>query len=43
MGFTTIRLGVIFDKNDYLGNEVQDFYGIDEHYGTIDDFKRLGK
>lgn len=43
MGFTSILLSPVFDHGDrdYQGFGVTDFYQIDEHFGTIDDFKRL--
>ncbi|WP_338472118.1 alpha-amylase family glycosyl hydrolase [Niallia sp. XMNu-256] len=43
MGFTTILLSTVFDQTDgdYYGAGVKDFYGTDEHFGTIEDFKRL--
>lgn len=45
MGFTTIRLTPIFDnaKNGYHGYWVNDFYKIDEHFGSIKTFQDLVK
>lgn len=45
MGFTTIRLGVIFDQYTYSrsGAETIDFYKPEEHYGTLNEFKQLVK
>jgi glycosidase len=45
MGFTTIRLTPIFDnaKNGYHGFWVNDFYKVDEHFGTIKTFQTLVK
>ncbi len=43
MGFTTIWMTPIFDNQDlgYHGYWITDFYSTDEHFGSIDDFKRL--
>src|SRR4051812_31441509 len=43
MGFTAIRLTPIFDnsKNGYHGFWVNDFYKVDEHFGTIKTFQTL--
>jgi glycosidase len=43
MGFTTISLSPIFDHGDgdFQGYRVNDFYQIDEHFGTIEEFQRL--
>ncbi|QED47194.1 alpha-amylase family glycosyl hydrolase [Cytobacillus dafuensis] len=43
MGFTTILLTPVFDNEDkgYHGYWVKDFYNTEEHFGTIDDFKKL--
>lgn len=45
MGFTAIRLTPIFDnaKNGYHGFWVNDFYKVDEHFGTIKTFQTLVK
>lgn len=45
MGFTTIRLTPLFDntKNGYHGLWVNDFYKIDEHFGTFKTFQTLVK
>lgn len=45
MGFTTIRLGVIFDQRAYSrsGADTKDFYHPEEHYGTLNEFKQLVK
>lgn len=45
MGFTSIRLTPIFDngKNGYHGFWVNDFYKVDEHFGTIKTFQTLVK
>lgn len=45
MGFTTIRLTPIFDntKGGYHGYWVQDYYKVDEHFGTLNTFKQLVK
>lgn len=45
MGFTAIRLTPIFDnaKNGYHGFWVEDFYKIDEHFGTMKTFQELVK
>jgi alpha-amylase len=43
MGFTSIWLTPIF-KNEpkgYHGYWIEDFYEVEEHFGTIDDFKEL--
>jgi alpha-amylase len=45
MGFTAIWLTPIF-KNEpggYHGYWVEDFYQVEEHFGTLDDFKELVK
>lgn len=43
MGFTTIRLTPIFDNapKGYHGYWVNDFYKTDEHFGSINTFKKL--
>lgn len=43
MGFTTILLSPIFEhtEGDYRGDGVTDFYEIDEHFGTMEEFKTL--
>lgn len=43
MGFTTIALTPVFANEDagYHGFWVNDFYKIDEHYGTLAQFKKL--
>ncbi|HEY2422137.1 MAG TPA: alpha-amylase family glycosyl hydrolase [Neobacillus sp.] len=43
MGFTTIRLTSIFDNTlkGYHGYWVNDFYKTDEHFGSIETFKKL--
>jgi len=45
MGFTAIRLTPIFDnaKNGYHGYWVNDFYKVDEHFGSIKTFQKLVK
>ncbi|MDR7239902.1 alpha-amylase family glycosyl hydrolase [Neobacillus drentensis] len=45
MGFTAIRLTPIFDnaKNGYHGFWVNDFYKVDEHFGTLKSFQTLVK
>lgn len=45
MGFTIIRLGVIFDQKAYSrsGTDTIDFYKPEEHYGTLNEFKQLVK
>lgn len=45
MGFTSIWLTPIFDNEQkgYHGYWIQDFYKVDEHFGTIQDFKKLVK
>jgi glycosidase len=45
MGFTAIRLTSIFDntKKGYHGFWVNDFYKVDEHFGTIKTFQTLVK
>ncbi|MBY0121065.1 alpha-amylase family glycosyl hydrolase [Bacillus sp. S/N-304-OC-R1] len=45
MGFTTIWLTPIFDNEDkgYHGYWIKDFYNTEEHFGTIDEFKKLVK
>jgi glycosidase len=45
MGFTAIRLTPIFDnaKGGYHGYWVNNFYKIDEHFGTIETFQTLVK
>ncbi|MEH7375335.1 alpha-amylase family glycosyl hydrolase [Neobacillus drentensis] len=45
MGFTSIRLSPIVDnaKNGYHGFWVNDFYKVDEHFGTIKTFQTLVK
>ena len=43
MGFTTIWLSPIFDNadNGYHGYWINDFYSTEEHFGTMETFKRL--
>ncbi|WP_028393172.1 alpha-amylase family glycosyl hydrolase [Bacillus cihuensis] len=43
MGFTAIMLTPIFDNEafGYHGYWIKDFYNTDEHFGTIDEFKKL--
>jgi alpha-amylase len=43
MGFTAIDLTPIFAANSYTGYSVQDFYKTDEHFGSINTFKKLVK
>jgi glycosidase len=45
MGFTTIRLTPLFDntKNGYHGLWVNDFYKMDEHFGSLKTFQTLVK
>jgi glycosidase len=45
MGFTAIRLTPIFNNapNGYHGYWVNDFYKTDEHFGSINTFKKLVK
>lgn len=45
MGFTAIRISPIFDntKNGYHGYWVNDFYKVDEHFGTLKTFQKLVK
>jgi alpha-amylase len=45
MGFTTIALSPIFDneENGYHGYWVNDFYQIEEHFGSLASFKKLVK
>ncbi|MFE8696330.1 alpha-amylase family glycosyl hydrolase [Cytobacillus sp. FJAT-53684] len=45
MGFTSIWLNSILDNEDkgYHGKWVQDFYKTEEHFGTMDEFKKLVK
>lgn len=45
MGFTTIALSPLFDNEGkgYHGYWINDFNKIDEHFGTIADFKKLVK
>ncbi|MCA1031016.1 alpha-amylase [Bacillus timonensis] len=45
MGFTTIWLTPVF-KNEakgYHGYWIEDFYDVEEHFGTMDEFKQLVK
>jgi hypothetical protein len=43
MGFTTILLSSIFESgdDDYLSEDVKDYYKINPHFGNIDDIKEL--
>lgn len=43
MGFTAIWLTPVFDNSElgYHGYWIQDFYNTDEHFGTIEEFKKL--
>jgi glycosidase len=45
MGFTAIRISSIFDNTagGYHGYWVNDFYEIDEHFGSLKTFKKLVK
>lgn len=45
MGITTISLSPIMKNaaNGYLGYWIEDFYSIDEQFGSMDDFKELIK
>lgn len=41
MGFTSIVLSPLFKSDTYDGSSVQDFYKMDEHYGTMEQLKQL--
>ncbi|WAA08680.1 alpha-amylase family glycosyl hydrolase [Fervidibacillus albus] len=43
LGFTALWLAPIFDNSEkgYHGYWIRDFYNTEEHFGTIDDFKKL--
>lgn len=43
MGFTTIGLSSVFDNEDngYHGKWTKDFYQVEEHFGTLETFKKL--
>ncbi|WAA13048.1 alpha-amylase family glycosyl hydrolase [Fervidibacillus halotolerans] len=43
LGFTALWLTPVFDNSDkgYHGYWIRDFYNTEEHFGTIDDLKRL--
>ncbi|PLT33838.1 alpha-amylase family glycosyl hydrolase [Bacillus sp. V5-8f] len=45
MGFTAISLTPVFDNEDrgYHGYWIRDFYKTEEHFGTIEGFKKLVK
>jgi alpha-amylase len=43
MRFTTIVLSPLFASDSYDGSAVKDFYKVDEHYGTMKEFKQLVK
>ncbi|MFC3883686.1 alpha-amylase family glycosyl hydrolase [Bacillus songklensis] len=43
MGFTTIVLSPLFKSDSYDGGTIKDFYKVDEHYGTMKEFKQLVK
>ncbi|RFU67558.1 alpha-amylase family glycosyl hydrolase [Bacillus sp. V59.32b] len=45
MGYTAISLTPVFDNEDggYHGYWINDYYQTDEHFGTIEDFKKLVK
>ena len=45
MGFTSILLTPIFnnDQNGYDGYSVENYYEVEEHFGSLDDFKSLVK
>ncbi len=45
MGFSIINLSPIFnnDQNGYDGHSVIDFESVEEHYGTLDEFRSLVK
>jgi len=45
MGFTTIALSPIFEneENSYQGDLVTNFYKIEEHFGSLQEFKTLVK
>lgn len=43
MGFTTIVLSPLFKSASYDGSSVENFYKMDEHYGTVEQLKQLVK
>jgi len=45
MGFTAIKLSPVFDNsgNGYHGYWVDNFYKVEEHFGTMDEFQKLVK
>ncbi|RFU62160.1 alpha-amylase family glycosyl hydrolase [Peribacillus glennii] len=45
MGFTAISLSPVFDNEDrgYHGYWIRDYYKTEEHFGTMEDFKKLVK
>jgi alpha-amylase len=45
MGFTAICLTPVFknEPNGYHGYWIEDFYKVEEHFGTMEDFKQLVK
>lgn len=45
LGFTTISLSSIFDneENSYQGQKVIDYYKTEEHFGSLNTFKKLVK
>lgn len=43
MGFTAIVLSPLFKSSTYDGSSVQDFYKMDERYGTMEQLKQLIK
>lgn len=43
MGFTVVALSPVFKSERYDGQAIVDFEQMDEHFGTLDDFKELVK
>lgn len=43
MGFTTVTLSSIFQAEDYAGKQIEDHRKVEEHFGNLDDVKRLVK
>lgn len=41
MGFTTILLSPIFQSASFDGQQIVDYFEMEEHFGTIDTFKEL--
>lgn len=43
LGFTTILLSPIYNNEEmgYHGNWIHDFYDVEEHFGTLEEFKRM--